>query len=441
MTPSGKNKGDRNFVAPCPSALGYRMPAEWEPHAATWLAWPHFHGDWPRKFEPIPWVYAEIIRNLAKHERVELIVKDAAAARQARRVLERADALAHNVRFHRWPTNRVWLRDSGCIFLTPQPGRARPDSPLRQAQGRLFGSAQGRLGRLSPHENREGHEFTRADRSQEKGGASASEGAPLALKFRFNAWAKYSNWRHDEKIGSLMAQAKIPTLRQAQGRLSRARNAREMGHPVRIQEIRPLSAGERIVLEGGSIDVNGAGTILTTEECLLSKVQERNPHMTRVQYEKAFADYLGAPHTIWLGRGIFGDDTHGHVDDLTRFVARDTIVTMVEPDSKDVNHAPLRANLRRLQAARDQDGRQLTVVEMPMPQPVVFENRRLPASYANFYIANGVVLAPVFNRPNDRIALNTLAQLFPKREIVPIYSGDFIWGLGAMHCMTQQQPA
>jgi agmatine deiminase len=247
--------------------------------------------------------------------------------------------------------------------------------------------------------------------------ASDTSAQSIALKFRFNAWAKYSNWRHDERVGSHMAKA------------------------AHAHEIRPNSLGTRIVLEGGSIDVNGAGTILTTEECLLSKVQERNPHMARVHYEKAFANYLGAPHTIWLGRGILGDDTHGHVDDLTRFVSKDTVVTMVEPDSKDENHAPLRANLRRLQSARDQDGRQLTVAELPMPQPVVFEGRRLPASYANFYIANGVVLAPVFNRPNDRIALNTLAQLFPKREIVPIYSGDFIWGLGAMHCMTQQQPA
>ncbi len=377
-----------------PASRGYRMPAEWEPHAATWLAWPHYHGDWPGKFEPIPWVYAEIIRNLARHERVELIVNNASAARQARRVLERADALSDKVRFHRWPTNRVWLRDSGCIFLTRQPGLARPDS----------------RGRLSPHESNS-----------------------LAIKFRFNAWAKYSNWRHDEKIGSLMAEVKIPTLA--------AKDAARMGHPVHTQEIRPLSAGARIVLEGGSIDVNGAGTILTTEECLLSKVQERNPLMTRVHYEKAFADYLGASHTIWLGRGILGDDTHGHVDDLTRFVSKDTVVTMVEPNTKDLNHAPLRANLRRLQAARNHDGRQLNIVELPMPQPVVFEGRRLPASYANFYIANGVVLAPVFNRPNDRIALNTLAHLFPKREIVPIYSGDFIWGLGAMHCMTQQQPA
>ena len=356
--------------------LGYRMPAEWETHAATWLAWPYYQGDWPGKFEPIPWVYAEIIRNLAKRERVELIVNDGSAARQARKVLERADALSANVRFHRWPTNRVWLRDSGCIFLKCGAGALSPEKP-----------------------------------------AQHDSGSHIAMKFRFNAWAKYSNWRYDEKIGSLMAKA-------------------AHAHEVRVQSI-----GTRMVLEGGSIDVNGAGTILTTEECLLSKVQERNPHMARVHYEKAFADYLGAPHTIWLGRGIFGDDTHGHVDDLARFVSKDTVLTMVEPDSKDVNHAPLRANLRRLQAARDQGGKQLTVVELPMPQPVVFEGRRLPASYANFYIANGVVLAPVFNRSNDRIALDTLAHLFPTREVVPIYSGDFIWGLGAMHCMTQQQPA
>jgi agmatine deiminase len=355
--------------------IRYRMPAEWEPHTATWLAWPHYHGDWPGKFEPIPWVYAEIIRNLALHERVELIVNNAAAVRQARRVLKRADALSSNIRFHSWPTNRIWLRDSGCIFLRQTDHVSATPGPATQGS------------------------------------------VTLAAKFRFNAWAKYSNWRYDEKIGSLMSKA------------------------AHFKEIRPLSAEKRIVLEGGSIDVNGAGTILTTEECLLSKVQERNPHMSRVQYERAFADYLGAPQTIWLGRGILGDDTHGHVDDLTRFVAKNTVVTMVEPNSKDVNHAPLRANLRRLQAARDQDGRQLTIVELPMPQPVVFEGRRLPASYANFYIGNGIVLAPVFNRPNDRIALNTLAELFPSRQIVPIYSGDFIWGLGAMHCMTQQQPA
>jgi agmatine deiminase len=392
-TPSGARE-----ASVTPATIRYRMPAEWEPHAATWLAWPHYRGDWPGKFELIPWVFAEIIRYLTKHERVELIVKDGASAKKARRLLQRADAWSENIRFHHWPTNRIWLRDSGCIFLThAKPGFARTDSP--------FDSAQGRRERLSPHEH-------------------------LALKFRFNAWAKYSNWRLDEKIGGLMADTKSPT--------SGAKSAPEMGHPI---EVRPVSNGRRIVLEGGSIDVNGVGTILTTEECLLSKVQQRNPHMNRADYERAFADYLGAPHSIWLGKGIEGDDTHGHVDDLARFVAKDTVITMVEPNTKDGNHAPLRANLRRLQTARDQDGKQLTVIEIPMPQAVVFEGRRLPASYANFYIANGVVLVPVFNRPNDRIALNTLAELFPSREIVPIYSGDFIWGFGAMHCMTQQQPA
>jgi agmatine deiminase len=380
------------------------MPAEWEPHAATWMAWPHYQGDWPGKFDPIPWVYAEIIRNLSKHERVELIVNDAAAGGQARRILERADAFTGNIRFHRWPTNRVWLRDSGCVFLKRPSGAPVREQPLwhrlREA--------------LTSHSELEG---STPAIERRKNVRSPVPESILGLKFRFNAWAKYSNWRHDERIGSLMCRA------------------------THAQEIRPQSLGTRVVLEGGSIDVNGAGTILTTEECLLSKAQQRNPHMARVHYEKAFADYLGAPHTIWLGRGIFGDDTHGHVDDLARFVWKSTVITVVEPNAKDVNHAPLRANLRRLQAARDQDGKQLTVVEVPMPQPVVFEGRRLPASYANFYIANRVVLAPVFNRPNDRIALDTLAQLFPTREVVPIYSGDFIWGLGAMHCMTQQQPA
>jgi agmatine deiminase len=405
-----RSKHSSNTLSVSPATLGYRLPAEWEPHDATWLAWPHHHGDWPGKFEPIPWVYTEIIRNLARHERVELIVNDAAAQRQARKLLERANAPLANVRFHRWPTNRGWMRDSGCIFSTrQQPGFARPDS--REPALSLP------KGRLSPHEDREGHDFSRADQPQKGTRALAPEGSLLAVKFRFNAWAKYSNWRHDEKIGSLMANA------------------------ASAHELRPQHGSTRVVLEGGSIDVNGRGTLLTTEECLLSKVQQRNPDMTRAHYEKLFADYLGAPHTIWLNKGIFGDDTHGHVDDLTRFVSPDTVVTMVENNSKDVNHKPLLDNLRRLQAARDQAGQPLNIVELPMPGPVVFEQRRLPASYANFYIANGIVLAPVFNDPNDRIALNTLAELFPTREVVPIYSGDLIWGLGTMHCMTQQQPA
>jgi agmatine deiminase len=383
------------------------MPAEWEPHAATWLAWPHYHGDWPGKFEPIPWVYTEIIRNLARHEQVELIVNDAAAERQVRKLLERADAPLKNIRFHRWPTNRVWLRDSGCIFLTPQlPGFARPDSRGRPSP---HGLRQG-------HEVREGRDFSRADKDTKGKGALAPEGRLLAANFRFNAWAKYSNYRYDEKIGALMATV------------------------ARTEKILPSSRDTRVVLEGGSIDVNGQGTLLTTEECLLSKIQQRNPGMSRKDYEKLFADYLGAPNVIWLKKGIVGDDTHGHVDDLTRFVSPDTVVTMIDSNCKDTNHKPLQENLIRLRAARDQDGKPLNIVEIPMPRPVIFEQRHLPASYANFYIANGIVLVPVFNDPNDRVALNTLSELFPSREVVPIYSGDLVWGLGTIHCMTQQQP-
>ncbi len=370
-----KKSGQANF-AETPATRGYRMPAEWEPHAATWIAWPHHRADWPGKFEPIRWVFAEIIRNLAKYERVEILVNDEAAERKARQTLARANADSGDIRFHRWPTDRIWLRDSGPIFL---------------------------------------------QKISEKTRSSSAASSLLATTWKFNAWAKYPNYSEDAKVG--------------------ARVARKAG----CEAMQPMWAdskgARRVVLEGGSIDTNGDGILLTTEECLLSEVQQRNPGMTKADYERVFAEYLGMEQVIWLGNGIAGDDTHGHVDDISRFVARDTVLTAVERDVADVNHAPLAENLRRLKAARTADGRKLQVVELPMPKPVVFEGRRLPASYANFYIANGVVLAPVFNDANDRTALNILAELFPSREIVPIYSGDFIWGFGAMHCMTQQQPA
>jgi agmatine deiminase len=356
---------------------GYRMPAEWEPHEATWMAWPHFRGDWPGKFQPIPWVYAEIIRNLSAHERVELIVNDARSEQRALRTLKLANAFNRNVRFHRWPTNRVWTRDSGCTFVTGQAARTSGAS-----HGRRRGSA------------------------------------PLrAIKWRFNAWAKYPNYRHDERIGSRMSEA------------------------AKADETRAYCGDVRVILEGGSIDVNGTGTLLTTEECLLSKVQERNPGFRRQDYEQIFANYLGIRQVLWLGKGIAGDDTHGHVDDITRFVSAETIVTMIESNRNDKNYQPLQENLRRLKSATGPDGKPFQIVELPMPAPVIFEGRRLPASYGNFYIANGIVLVPVFNDVNDRIALNTLADLFPTRNIIPIYSGDLIWGFGAMHCMTQQQPS
>jgi agmatine deiminase len=350
--------------SPAQNQVSFRMLAEWEPHAATWLAWPHYKLDWPGKFEPIPWVYAEIIRNLSPRERVELIVKDAAAEKVAHTTLKRANAWNENVRFHRWPTNRVWTRDSGCAFVL------------------------------------------------DDGAAGIS-----AMKWRFNAWAKYPNWQHDEKIGSRMAEA------------------------AGASEIQPTFGSKRVVLEGGSIEVNGSGTLITTEECLLSRVQQRNPGMKKKDYENVFARYLGATNVVWLGSGIVGDDTHGHVDDITRFVSPDTVVTCVDADPSSENYEALRENIRRLRDATTEDGKPLVTIDLPMPAPVYFEGRRLPASYANFYIANEIVLVPVFNDPNDRVALDILADLFPDRDVVPIYCGDLIWGFGAIHCMTQQQPA
>ncbi|HTM38346.1 MAG TPA: agmatine deiminase family protein [Terriglobales bacterium] len=343
------------------------MPAEWEAHAATWLAWPHYQPDWPGKFEPIPWVYAEIIRYLSRGERVEVIVKDQAAEKSARKVLKRAHALNDNVRFHRWATNRVWTRDTGCAFVVP----------WRREVSEALG----------------------------------------AVKWRFNAWAKYSNWQKDNKVGSLMAEA------------------------AGAREIQATFEGKPMVLEGGSIDVNGQGTLLTTEECLLSKVQQRNPGMKRRDYERVFDEYLGVSNVIWLGAGVAGDDTHGHVDDITRFVSPDTVVTCVDADPASDNYAALRENIRRLRDAATEDGKPLATIDLPLPAPVYFEGRRLPASYANFYIANAGVLVPVFNDPNDRVALDILADIFPERDVVGIYCGDLIWGLGAIHCMTQQQPA
>jgi agmatine deiminase len=217
--------------------------------------------------------------------------------------------------------------------------------------------------------------------------------------------------------------------------------AAKMAKAARGQVIPATHNSRPIVLEGGSIDVNGQGTLLTTEECLLSEVQQRNPGLTREDYEEIFSKFLGIKKVIWLRRGIAGDDTHGHVDDLARFVAPDTVVTIREENPKDPNYEPLHENLRRLKAATDHDDNPLRVIELPMPRPVTFQGRRLPASYANFYIANSLVLVPIFNDPNDRRALNILSDLFTDREVVGIYSGDLIWGFGAMHCMTQQQPA
>ena len=342
------------------------MPAEWEPHEATWLAWPHAAADWPGRFGPIPWAFADIVKKLAGGETVRLVVQDAAHEAGARRRLERHGVDLERVDFRRIPTDRGWMRDSGPIFV--------------RTGGRRSGRA--------------------------------------VAGFRFDAWSKYPNWRRD---------ARVP-----------ARAARDLGLPVL-----PVRHGGRdVVLEGGAIDVNGVGAILATEECLLDPaVQVRNPGFGRADYEEVFRTSLGAPCTIWLGKGIAGDDTHGHVDDLARFVSRRTIVLAREDDPADPNHRPLAENRERLASARLADGSRPEVVDLPMPRPVAFEGQRLPASYANFYVANGAVLVPTFNDPADREALGILGELFRDRPVVGIHALDLVWGLGTLHCLTQQEPA
>jgi len=319
------------------------MPAEWEPHEATWIAWPHNREDWPGRFAPIPWVYGEVVRKLAAVERVRILVESAALEKQARRILGKVGANLDAVEFFRKETDRVWTRDYGPLFV-------------RNAAGETALTA-----------------------------------------WRFNAWAKYDDWRKDAAVPAYLA--------------------RRLKLPVFTPEM---------VLEGGSIDVNGQGLLLTTEECLLSPIQARNPGLRREEIEERLGDYLGVTRVIWLKNGIAGDDTHGHVDDLARFVDGETVVLCAESEASDA--ATLRAA-------------GLKVVKLPMPRPLWFDGRQLPASYANFYVANGLVLVPTFNDPSDRVALTILGRQFPDREVVGINCTELIWGLGALHCMTGQQPA
>ncbi|MEJ2008528.1 MAG: agmatine deiminase family protein [Acidobacteriota bacterium] len=349
-----------------PQALGYRLPAEWEPHEATWIGWPHNLTDWPGRFAPIPWVYSEIVRKLSPGETARILVNSKTHEARARRVLQRAGVNLARIEFFRFPTDRGWTRDFGPVFLK----------------------------------------------------RNASSGKIAIVRFRFNAWAKYPEWRKDDAIPE--------------------RTARALNLPLL-----PARAGRRdFVLEGGSIDVNGRGTLLTTEECLLDpKIQVRNPDLGKKEIETALRENLGVRNILWLGRGITGDDTHGHVDDLCRFVNPKTVVLCSEDSPRDPNYPVLQENRERLEGMRLEDGSRIEVVALPMPSPVVFDGQRLPASYANFYIANAAVLVPTFNDPKDRIALGTLAELFTDRPVVGIHAVDLVWGLGTLHCLTQQQPA
>ena len=346
-------------------SLARRMPAEWEKHEATWIAWPHHEPDWPGKLAPIPWVYAEIVRALSQFESVDILCHNQAVADSARLLLDAHGVKDRpdNYRLHLAPNDRVWLRDSAPTMVY------------------------------------------RAD------------GIVELIDWGFNGWAKYDNYSKDAHIGRVIERITGFTRTEAK---------RE-------------DNGQRLVLEGGGIEVNGRGIMLVTEEWLLSDVQVRNPGMTAQDYEESFAKYLGVTDTIWLGEGAVGDDTHGHIDDIARFAGPTTVILAYEADPSDENHARSEDNLHRLKTAAK--SRALKIITIPFPRPVMMNGERLPASYANFYIANGAVLVPTFNDPNDRVALNAIAEAFPKRAVIGIHAVDLVWGLGTLHCLTQQQPA
>jgi agmatine deiminase len=339
---------------PTPASLGYRLPAEWEPHAATWLSWPRNRESWPGAFGPVPGVWAELVRALCEHEPVEILAGGEAVREEAARLVGNMPG----VTLHDISTNDAWMRDHGPMFLV------------------------------------------------------GPAGAPPALvHWRYNAWGgKYPPFDLDQQVPRLMAD-KLGFHRFEPG----------------------------IILEGGAIDANGRGTLLSTEQCLLNP--NRNPDLGRADIERYLADYCGAGHVIWLGGGIEGDDTDGHIDELARFVAGRVVLAAIEPDTTDTNHAPLADNLARLRAACDEEGRPLEIVTLPMPRPLYHGEHRLPASYLNFYIANGLVIVPQFDDARaDRQALETLAAVLPDRRVRGIRAVDLVWGLGAFHCITQQQP-
>ncbi len=336
---------------PTPKQLGYRWPAEWEPHAATWLAWPHKPETWPGKFGPIPAVWQKLVQTLARFEPVHICAGGEAVMAEARKLVGDVP----NVTLHDIATNDVWARDHGPMFL-----------------------------------------------------AGGTE--PALIDWEYNAWGgKYPPFDLDNAVPGQVA----------------ALTGRRMFSPG-------------IVMEGGALENNGAGTILTTEPCLLNP--NRNPQLNREQIEQYLRDYACADKILWIGGSVEGDDTDSHIDELARFVGPSTVVAALESDPRDVNYEPLQENFRLLQTLTDAQGRPLEVIPIPMPRPLFYDEQRLPACYMNFYIANGVVLVPVFDDPSDKVALDTLGRLFPGREIIGIEAIDLVWGLGAFHCITQQQP-
>lgn len=340
-----------------PTHEGFRMPAEWERHAATWITWPHDDEHWPGLFHKVERLWGDMVRELESGEDVHIIIHDDITHTHAEKILKRADVVGTRVHFHRIANNWSWTRDHGPIFVK------------KDATGEV-----------------------------------------ILLNFRFNGWGNKWRCERDDDI------------------------------PVEISRILNLPiVNVPMVLEGGSISVNGSGSLLTTTSCLLHP--NRNPEMDQGQIERMLQDYLGVEHILWLGDGIAGDDTDGHVDDLAMFAGQSTVVAAEEENPEDVNYRPLAENLALLRSMRDERGNPLTIHTLPMPAPIVHDDTRLPGTYANFYIGNDVILLPAFDDPHDRVAADIMSTLFPTKRIAQLYTRDLIWGFGAFHCLTQQQPA
>jgi agmatine deiminase len=366
---------NKNIVCPTPASLGYAMPAEWEPHAATWLGWPHNASDWPGKFEVIPWVYGEMARKISAGEKIYLLVRHDKDEQFARHVFKSAGVDLRKIKFVTHPTNRGWTRDTGPIFV--------------------------------------------------KRKAKSGKAETAIVHFHFNGWAKYDNWRKDTKVPEIAARLLGKKLFHAQA-----------------EPRAPHSALRNFVIEGGGMELNGQGTLISTEQCYLDpKIQVRNPGLGKKEIESALKNHLGVTNIFWLCEGPTGDDTHGHIDDICRFVNRKTLVLVREKNPHDENYRPLEKNWERIKDMRLEDGSKPEVVELPMPSPLFFDGVRLPSSYANFYVCNAGVIVPTFNDPNDRVALGILGELFKDRPVMGIHAVDLVWGFGSLHCLTQQQPA
>ena len=342
---------------------GFRMPAEWETQKSVWIAWPYNKKDWPGLYQFIPKVILEIISKISKQQKVNLIINK--NAKNIKRLIK--SNKIKNIDFHKIKTDRIWLRDSGPIFLTNKKNKKK-----------------------------------------------------ILLNFMFNGWSKYKNFKNDNRINNY---------------ISKFLNLEKINPTLKKNKIK-----KKIVMEGGAFDVNGSGSIILTEECLLSKIQERNKNFNKKNYEELFFKYLNIKNFIWLKRGIYGDDTHGHVDDITRFVSKNTIMSAVEVNKKDKNYKTLKENLKILMKSKNEKGKKFKIIKVPMPSAVYIENKRVPASYMNFYICNKKVLLPIFKVKEDNIAIRIFKNYFKNKKIEAIDCSKLIWGFGAIHCMTQQEP-